>query len=357
MKVRAAVFVGPGHPLDIRSIESGDLAAGQVLARVEACTLCGSDLHSYHGRRSAPAPGILGHEILGFVEKTEGEVLALDGTPLEVGDRITWSVAVSCGRCFFCLHSLPQKCERLRKYGHESIESDMPLSGGLAEYCSLAQGTAIVRVPRELPDTLVGPASCATATVAGALRKASGCRGETIVVQGLGMLGLTACAMAREAGAAAVIGVDPDERRVADALKFGADIALMPSDSSLLSKVRERSGGRGADVVLELSGDRQAIIAGLSLLRVGGRYVLAGALIPGANVPIDPRDLITRALSIHGVHNYEPADLVTAIEFLKSAGTRYPLSDMVGQDFSLASADDAFQIPPQQRPPRIIIRP
>ena len=357
MKVRAAVFVAPGRPLEMKSLESGELRSGEALVRVEACTLCGSDLHSYHGRRGTPTPGILGHEILGFVEALRGEVLALDGTPLHTGDRITWSVVVACGRCFYCQRDTPQKCEKLRKYGHEPITADMPLTGGLAEYCRLAAGTAIVRVPRELSYRVACPAACATATVAAVIRRMGQCRGETIVVQGLGMLGLTACAMAREAGAAGIVGVDPDDRRRAAALQFGADEAVAPTDPSLNAIVRQRTQGRGADAVLELAGDRDVIVAGLSLLRIGGRYVLAGALIPGPAVPVDPREVITRLLSIYGVHNYAPADLLSAIDFLTTAGSRYPFASLVGQELPLASADAAFQIPPGERPPRVAIRP
>ena len=357
MKVNAAVFVTPGQPLEMRELESGELLTGETLVRIEACTLCGSDLHTYHGRRAAPAPSILGHEILGTVEYTNGDVRTYDGRLLQPGDRITWCVAASCGQCFFCRNALPQKCVHLRKYGHQSLDSDMPLSGGMAEYCRLSAGTAVVHVPQDLSAALVCPASCATATVAAVLRRAGFARGETVVVQGLGMLGLSACAMAHEAGARWVIGVDPDERRAASARHFGADAVLLPGDPTLATMVRDLTEGRGADVVLELSGDRSAIVSGLSLLRVGGRYVLAGALIPGPAVPIDPRDLITRMLSIHGVHNYEPCDLASSIEFLKAAGSRYPFPTLVNQEFALARANDAFLIPPDSRPPRVMIRP
>ncbi|MCH8892175.1 MAG: alcohol dehydrogenase catalytic domain-containing protein [Chloroflexi bacterium] len=160
---RAMVFEAPGQPLELRQFDLPELKPGEILAKVRMTTLCGSDLHTFQGDRGTPTPTILGHEILGTVaELPSGEPITdAFNQPLSIGDRITWSVAVHCGDCFFCRHNLPQKCEQLFKYGHEAIDPIHPLSGGLAEYCHLAPGTAIVRVPEVLPDQVACPANCA----------------------------------------------------------------------------------------------------------------------------------------------------------------------------------------------------
>jgi len=201
---RVAVFLGAGQPLELRDVSLPDLDAGEVLVKVECCTLCGSDLHTYGGRRETPLPTILGHEIMGHVAELPagGAVLDARGERLVEGDRITWSVAVHCGDCFFCRHGLPQKCQRLFKYGHEQINGRHPLSGGLAEHCHLSRGTSIFKLDNTLPREVACPANCATATVAGALRAAGDVSGAVVIVQGAGMLGLTACAMSRHQGAA-----------------------------------------------------------------------------------------------------------------------------------------------------------
>src|SRR5690606_8629148 len=112
-------------------------------------------------------------------------------SPLEVGQRITWTIMASCGECFFGGHGLPQKCVKLLKYGHEATTGRCALSGGLGEYCHLAPGTAIIPLGEELPDEVACPASCASATVRGALRTAEiEGPGEHILVFGAGALGL-----------------------------------------------------------------------------------------------------------------------------------------------------------------------
>jgi alcohol dehydrogenase len=161
---RAMVFCGPGQPLELRRFGLPRLAEGEVTVRVTCCTLCGSDVHTVEGRRATPLPTVLGHEIVGRVAQLPPgrEVCDHEGTPLAIGDRVTWTVAASCGVCFFCREGLPQKCERLFKYGHQAISERHPLSGGLAEFCHLAAGTAIFRLPPELSDTVACPANCAT---------------------------------------------------------------------------------------------------------------------------------------------------------------------------------------------------
>ncbi len=222
MTATAAVFESPDKPLQLRSFELPVLQDGEALVEIDCCTVCGSDLHSIHGARTVPVPTILGHEIIGRVTDLGGVVHDIDGRPLAVGDRVSWAIAASCGDCFYCAHDIPQKCGQLFKYGHEAISDRHPLSGGLATHCHLATGTSIVRVPSSLPDTVAGPAGCATATVAAALRTAGSCDGRTVVVHGAGMLGLTAAAMARHCGAEYVFVTDIDTQRLQRAQDFGA---------------------------------------------------------------------------------------------------------------------------------------
>src|SRR6266516_3233087 len=119
--IRAAIFDGPNQPLSVEAATRPALQSGEAMVRVSLCTVCGSDLHTFTGRRKEKTPGVLGHEPVGVVEEVHGDLRTVDGEPVRVGDRVVWGVAVSCGACFFCTHGLPQKCEVLRKYGHEAI--------------------------------------------------------------------------------------------------------------------------------------------------------------------------------------------------------------------------------------------
>ncbi len=345
--VRASVFVAPGERLEMRSFSLPDLAIGETLVKVACCTLCGSDLHTFLGKRHSPTPSVLGHEAVGRIVAFGAGTPARDGqgNTLSIGDRVSWSVAASCGDCFFCQHDLPQKCVQLFKYGHEVCCNNHPLSGGMAEYCHLAAGTAIFKVPEEVPDVVASSANCATATVAAALRAANGARDKTVVIQGAGLLGLTASAMARVEGARYIIAADVDARRLATAQRFGVDATVNVSQEAdaLTELVLAQTEGRGADLILELSGTAEAIFQGLPLLRTGGQYVFVGTVKPVGTIPFDPEQIVRRMWNLHGVHNYAPIDLETAIDFLTKHWSQFPFVEMVGDEFPLEQSEAAFQ--------------
>ncbi|MBC19152.1 MAG: alcohol dehydrogenase [Planctomycetaceae bacterium] len=356
----AAVFTGADNPLELRRFPLPELKAGEALIRITCCTICGSDLHTYEGRRTTPLPTILGHEIL-------GEVVALpavapcdvDGKKLSVGDRVTWSIAASCGECFYCTHDLPAKCDQLFKYGHEAINQQHPLSGGLSQYCHLTAGTAIVRIPSSLPDAVACPANCATATVVAALRIGGGCINETVLIQGAGMLGLSATALMASGGAKQIIVSDINPERLAQAVQFGAThtVSVADEDGELAEVIAKATGGRGVDLAIELSGAADSIQSGLQHLRMGGRYVLVGSVFPAPDVPVSAEWIVRRWLTIRGVHNYAPEDLRDAVLFLEEAHTRYPLESLVSKNFRLADAEQAVRYAIREKPHRVAVVP
>ena len=354
---QAAVFAGPERPMESTAFALPRLGPGELLTRVTCCTLCGSDLHTYQGRRSTPVPTILGHEILGVVAAMgPGEALRdLEGRTLETGDRITWSIMASCGECFFCRDGIPQKCERLFKYGHEKVSLGHPLSGGLAEYCHLARGTALMRVPDALPDEAACPVNCATATVAGAMRVGAMRAGETVLVQGAGMLGLTACALARSRGAREVVVSDVDGARLELARRFGATRCALAGD--LARAVEEATNGRGVDLAIEVSGAATAMEAGLELLRIGGRCVFVGAVFPGPAISVSPEAVVRRLLSIRGLHNYAPEDLRAAVTFLAKCSGDYPFAELVTDSFALSEVEAAFKHAIESKTLRVAVKP
>ena len=227
-RARAMVFDGPDRPLRFQEMDLPTPAAGELPVKVVMTTLCGSDLHTFSGHRSTPCPTVLGHEVLGTIAALPPGECPTDALNqrLTVGDRVTWSVAVHCGKCFFCRHDLPQKCEQLFKYGHEKLHPQHAPNGGLADVCHLKAGTTVFRVPDELDDRVACPANCATATVAAALQAAGNCEDSVLLIQGCGMLGLTASAMARSFGAREVIVCDVEQSRLVRAKQFGATHAI-----------------------------------------------------------------------------------------------------------------------------------
>jgi alcohol dehydrogenase len=351
---RFAVFQAPNHPLELRRAVVPRPQAGELLVEIICCTLCGSDLHTYQGRRSSPRPTILGHEIVGRVLQLGDQY---SGT-IERGERVTWSLCSSCGECFYCRQGIPQKCVQLFKYGHQALDQG-PLSGGLASHCILRPGTAVYRVPESLRDEEACPANCATATVMAALRAAGCVQGRHVLVFGAGMLGLTAAAAARVAGAVSVIVTDPDRRRVQLAEQFGATHAIHASDSvtPLANAIAEATGGHGADVVLEFSGATAAVRSGIAHCRIGGCLILVGSVFPTETIPLEPLRLVQRLLTLRGVHNYTPADLAAGLDFLAAQRHIYNFASLVEAEFSLEEADEAFRFAVTRRPIRVAVRP
>jgi putative phosphonate catabolism associated alcohol dehydrogenase len=358
---RACIFEGPGQPLRLERFTMPALLPGEVMVKITASTICGSDLHTYVGRRTAPVPTVLGHEVIGIVTEFGPGEPAHDiaGRMLRQSDRVTWSVAANCNKCFYCHHDLPQKCESLFKYGHEPCDTGHVFSGGLADMAHLVAGTSIALLPVHLADAVACPASCATATVAGALRLAGGCVGESVLIQGAGLLGLTACAMARSVGAKEIIVADPDQARRGLAIQFGADAVTDsdPKGGELLAVCRTANDGRGVDLALEFSGATESVAVGLEALRIGGRYILVGAVFPGPSVALDVQNVVRRMLTIRGLHNYAPRDLAAAVAFLSEHGNAFPFADLIAGPFPLEAAEAAFRHAIKERPLRVMVVP
>ena len=349
---RAAVFSEVGKPLQIEHFDlPKHLEPGAVLCKVRMSTICGSDLHTILGRRQEPAPLILGHEILGEIVGIgeQSDVPHLNGNqkPLKVGDRVTWSIMASCGKCFYCCKSLPQKCMHLVKYGHSCCRDAPYLTGGYAEHIHLMPGTAVYRVPDALSDEIATPANCALSTMVNALETIRVAAGDTVLIQGAGMLGLNMIALCKEAGAAKVIVTDISPDRLASASRFGADACFNSSECTteeLTASIRSLSGGHGVDVAVEVCGNQSVVDQAVKSLRIGGRYLIAGLVTPGSHLDIDGNQLARNYLTVKGIHNYHPDHLSKALDFLEKHSHKYPYADLVGARFPLNEINEAIEV-------------
>ncbi|WP_435009464.1 zinc-binding dehydrogenase [Tundrisphaera lichenicola] len=352
----AAIFLGPGSPIELREIPLPTLIGPEILVEVVACTLCGSDLHSIRGLRKVPVPTILGHEILGRIVEFGPTAPRHDsaGRALALGDRVTWSIVANCGECFYCRRDLPQKCERQTKYGHEPLRPGGELTGGLAGHCVLASGTSLYRVPESLSDASACPANCAGATVGAAIEAAGPLLGRRVLVMGSGMLGVTAAAWARAIGAERVIACDLDPARLDLASTFGA------TDPASFDRVSEvvlgATNGHGVDVAIELTGSPDSFETVLPLIRMGGRLILVGAVFPTRPVSLSPEQLVRRCLTLRGIHNYAPRHLHEALDFLASHPD-LPFGDLVSGWESLSALPNALSEPLPPGKLRLGIRP
>jgi len=345
---RAAVYDAPNTPFRIREYPLRPVAPGEVLVRVTMSTICRSDIHSYQGHRPNPCPGILGHEIIGVIAALgAGVERDLRGDAVAVGDRITWTEYFRDGPDYYRdLHDMPQKASGVRKFGHDLADTDPHFLGGFAEYCYVLPGSGLLKLPDSLGDAEATPLNCGVATMVAVTEAAAIGLGDTVVVQGLGLLGLYGCAIAKSRGARHVIGLDSVPQRLQMASRFGADTVLdvgAVDEPGLVAAVREQCRPDGADVVLEVCGNPAVIPSGLAMLRVGGRYVLGGLVNPDALVTLDANLLLRRYLTLSGVHNYHPRHLVQALDFVVANRERFPFADIVDATFALADLDEAFR--------------
>jgi alcohol dehydrogenase len=344
----AAVFLAPNKPLEIQQFEIPDVVEpGAALCRVRMSTICGSDLHTVHGRRTEPTPSILGHEIIGEVVVL-GDGLERDGfgDPLKVGDRVTWSIMASCNDCFFCDRQLPQKCESLRKYGHLPCNDVPQLTGGYGEYIYIFPGTAIFRIPDSVSDSVATPANCALSTVIQAAEAVGIAEGETVLIQGGGMLGINLAAIAADAGAGKVLVTDVNDRRLELAAEFGGNCSLNVAqlgEDQVLARIRDETDGYGVDVAFEVCGAPAAFNQAISALRIGGRYLVAGLLTSDSELSLDAAQVTRKCLTIKGIHNYRQEHLGQAIRFLERRADEAPFEELVGRTRPLAEINDAIQ--------------
>ena len=338
-----ALFEKKSSSFAISNFNLKDPVGDQILVKVEGCTICGSDVHTFLGRRSAQVPTVLGHEIAGRIVSFGPNNKRIDysGNHLEIGTFVTWSVVANCDNCIYCKRGQLQKCDSNFKYGHKKHNPEDPWVGGLAEYILLVHGTKVFKIPEGLSLEVVCPANCTTATNVAAFRVAGNLAGKVVLIMGAGMLGVTACAMAKFYGAKLVIVCDTNEKRLLKACVFGADQSTLPAGlSDVVSNLTE---GLGVDIIFELTGAPVAFENAFECIGIGGKIILVGSVFPSTPVGLPMEIVVRKLLSIVGVHNYVPEDLAKALDFLNQ--TRHlPWESLVGKWFNLSDVDLAFQL-------------
>ncbi len=340
----AAVFHGPGAPWEFRSLECPSLAPGEVLVEISLATICGSDLHTLSGRRQEPTPCVLGHEAVGRVVGVgEGR------DPEWLGRRVTWTLADSCGQCPACRQwDLPQKCERLFKYGHAPLDSGSGLNGCYASHVVLRPGTALIPLPDAVTDRMAAPANCALATMC-AVTEPFSSGGELAVIQGAGLLGLYGCLLLRAAGWKRVVLVDRQASRLALAEAFGGE----PVEAESAASLPENAAG----LVIEVAGAPELVAQGIRWLRPGGVYAWAGMVHPHSQLQISGETVIRKCLTVRGTHNYAPRHLAAAVSFLANRALLHPWDRLVAPPRPLQELVDAIDLAESGVWPRVSLQP
>ena len=276
--------------LEVVDVPVPSAGPGEMLVRVAACGICGSDVHGYDGSsgRRIP-PVVMGHEAAGVVASL-GEGVSR----FAVGDRVTFDSTVFCGACAFCLQGEVNLCEQRQVMGVSCGEYRR--AGAFAEYIAVPE-----RIAYLLPDALEFAEAAMLEAVSVALhavRVAEIRGGETALVIGAGMIGLLVLQAARAAGCSQVLIADIDATRLELARQVGADRVIDASGAALVTEVLRLTGGRGVDLVLEAVGRDETVSASIDCVRKGGTVVLVGNITPTVTLPL--QKVVSRQIRLQG---------------------------------------------------------
>ncbi len=349
---RVAAFYGAGRPMEIKEYPVPDPEPGAVILKMTVANVCGSDLHQWRGefdiaQFGRPYPQILGHEMTGTVFRL-GEDVSCDtaGQPLKEGDRVIFRYFYPCGSCRACLKRVTRACPYARSYLANSCDVPPHFYGAFGDYYYVRPGAAIFRVPEGVEDTTVAGINCGLSQMVGGLQLAQVGMGESVVIQGAGGLGVYATAVAKERGAGKVIIIDGIRERLGLARAFGADETVdlreIPDSAQRIERVRELTGGWGADVVAEVVGHPRVVNEGLQMLGRTGRYLEIGNVTPNLTFELDPSLLVQRNITVYGMVYYEAEHLQQALDLLDRTRDKYPWHKVVSQTFPLERINDAF---------------
>ncbi len=260
--MKALVWNGPGTQLGVEELELPEPREGEVRVRIKAAGVCHSDLSMVDGTLNPPHPLVIGHEASGVI--------------VETGEHVVLNWAPPCRECWFCAHGEPWLCASLGAATTPQGDRHVTLGlGALAEEVVVPR-RAIIPVPQELPFPLAALLGCAVLTGFGAVRRTANVKpGESVVIIGLGGVGLSAVIAAKAAGASTVIAVDRAEGKRDLALAAGATHFAL-SDDTLSKVVRGLTEGRGADHTFECVGRAATIRAAWRAARRGGTVTVVG---------------------------------------------------------------------------------
>ena len=262
----------------------------EVLVRVRACGICGSDVHGMDGSTGRRIPPIImGHEAAGEIA---GLGAAVAGW--KKGDRVTFDSTVYCGECWHCRRGEVNLCDNRRVLGVSC--ADYRRDGAFAEYVAVPQ-----RILYRLPDNLSFEQAAmveAVSVAVHAVRRAALADGASAAVVGTGMIGLLVVQVLRAAGCRPVIAIDLDESRLKLAGRLGATATIKADDPALIEQVRALTGGRGADAAFEVVGLTPTVKTAVDCVRKGGSVTLVGNLAPQIDLPLQA--VVTRELRLNG---------------------------------------------------------
>ena len=364
---RAAVLVEP-RKLEIREFPIREIGPDEILVKVEACGVCGTDVHCYKSDPFGLTPNVLGHEGTGEVVEV-GANVKMDsvGKPVKVGDKVVTSLLETSPNCLVAKYN-PAKAnlsDELKVYGLLPDEPDNHLNGYFAEYMIIRPGSSVFVVNDMSVELrcLIEPA----AVVCHALERARSCGNNRlnfrsrVVVQGCGPIGLLMIAVLRTAGVNNIIALDGNPSRLETARRLGADELINYKEYSGIDEIAEKvnslTKGLGAHWGFQVTGVPVAHANLYKLIRRGGGICEVGHFVDGGECAINPhRDICAKEISLVGSWVYNSFEYPSAYHFLQRAERiGLPVSSLVTHKFPLDQIDEAFQLNLRQEGIKVVV--
>jgi len=299
------------NKLVYEEVAGPEIAADEVLIRVKACGICGSDVHGMDGSTGRRIPPlIMGHEAAGVVAEAGGQV-----EDLSPGQRITFDSTIYCGACEYCGSGRVNLCDNRRVFGVSCDEYRQ--DGAYAEYLALPR-----RIIYPMPDSLSFEQAAMTeplSVAVHAVERVGVSPGDTAVVTGAGVIGLLAIQVLKNSGCGQIFAVDIDAGRLELACSLGADEGFIAGQADIAAEVLGRTGNRGADIAVEAVGLASTLNTSIDCLRKGGCLSLVGNLAPEAGLAL--QKVVARELTLYG-SCASAGDYPRCLEMLESGAVR-----------------------------------
>ena len=322
-----------------RDVEKPCPGSGEVLVKVEASGICGTDRHLFHGEFPCKPPVTLGHEFSGIIE-----AVGVGVTGFSEGDRVTGDPNIACGRCARCHEGRINLCQNLNAIG---IHRD----GGMADYVIVPEKQAFLLPSNINPlhGAFCEPLACCIHGIDIAAIRTGG----SVIVLGGGVIGLLTVQLAKIAGATNIVLVTRQKSKRELALQLGATAALDPSVPGFAADIMHQTSG-GADIVMECAGVTGTVEQAPLLVRPGGKVVIVGVVSQGVKVTYEPFDLLFREISIltsflNPFTHRRAADMVAA--------GKIAIDPLVSRVVSMTEAPNAIANPPQPGEVKVLIVP
>lgn len=311
---KAAIFKGENKPFEVKEYPLSSPSPGQALLKLCISGVCGTDVHICHGRLSMPSPLIIGHEFIGEVEE-------INGSGFEAGEKVIFNTASPCGECLLCKEGNSANCLNFKVSFAQNPEQAPHFFGGFAEY-AYADIKNLVRIPEDVDYKAAAVFPCAGPTVIHAL-KLGRLYGEgikrikTAVVQGIGPVGMFAAAWLKKSGVENIAAICKTVSAAREGILEDIGIRHLVNTENAAALIDKLTGGIGADLSIECSGNPGAFIQGINLLRNRGIYLVPGQYSDSGNISFGPQAITFKALQIFGSSQYDTSDVEDYLKFLQ----------------------------------------